>query len=111
MKQSEITIHVTLDDKNVPEKMMWRASDQMSNDLKETKSLCLSLWDQQEKNTLRIDLWTKDMPLEEMKHFYIDTLGGLAQSLLTATGDEKMCDEINQLCERLSNRLKQGKNK
>ncbi|PGH41180.1 MAG: gliding motility protein GldC [Candidatus Nephrothrix sp. EaCA] len=106
MKQSEITIHVTLDDKNVPQKMLWRASDQAAGELAETKSLCLSLWDHHEKNTLRIDLWTKDMPLEEMKHFYIDTMGGLAQSLLTATGDEKMCEEINQLCERLSNLLK-----
>lgn len=106
MKQSEITIRVTLDDKNLPQQMFWRASDQATDELTETKSVCLSLWDHHQKNTLRIDLWTKEMPLEEMKRFYIDTLGGLAQSLLTATGEEKMCDEINQLCERLSKQLK-----
>jgi hypothetical protein len=40
--------------------------------------------------------------VNEMKRFYIDCLGGLAQSVLTATGDEKMSGEINSLCERLA---------
>ena len=68
----------------------------------ESKAISLSLWDHQQKNTLRIDLWTKEMPVNEMKRFYIDCLGGLAQSVLTSTGDENMSGEINSLCERLA---------
>jgi gliding motility-associated protein GldC len=57
------------------------------------------------KNTLRIDLWTKDMPVNEMKRYYIDCIGGLAQSVLSATGDEVMSQEMNALCERLVKHL------
>jgi len=42
------------------------------------------------------------MPVNEMKRFYIDCLGGLAQSILTSTNDELMANEINNLCEKLA---------
>ena len=78
------------------------ATDKPEIGFTESKAISLSLWDHQQKNTLRIDLWTKEMPVNEMKRFYIDCLGGLAQSVLTATGDESMSGEINSLCERLA---------
>ena len=99
MKKSEIKIIVELDDNDVPEKIMWDADDKEFSGLQETKSISLSLWDHKLKNTMRIDLWTKDMPVEEMKRFYIDCLGGLSQSILNATGDEHMSTKINELCE------------
>lgn len=101
MKQSTINFKVELDEKNTPERITWDASDK-PDQLSETKSISLSLWDHVQKNTLRIDLWTKDMPVNEMKRFYIDCLGGLAQSSLTATGDEFMANEMNSLCEKLA---------
>ncbi len=106
MKQSTINFKVELDDKNTPERITWDASDK-PDELSETKSISLSLWDHVQKNTLRIDLWTKDMPVDEMKRFYIDCLGGLAQSALTATGDEHMSGEINALCEKLARHIKE----
>ncbi len=45
-----------------------------------------------------------------MKRFAIDTLGGLAQSILTATGDTFMSDEVNQLCDRLVQHVEEEKN-
>jgi gliding motility-associated protein GldC len=107
MKESTIEFQITLDDDNVPDQIRWKASDSPSgSDPVETKSVSISLWDQQQQNTLRIDLWTKDMPMEEMKRFYIDVIGGLAQSALTATGDEYMAGEMNALCEKLVDYLK-----
>lgn len=107
MKQSIIQFKIDLDDKNIPEKIIWDASDK-PEELSETKSISLSLWDHVQKNTLRIDLWTKDMPVDEMKRFYIDCLGGIAQSALTATGDEKMASEINNLCEKLAKHVREN---
>ena len=101
MRKTHINFSVELDDKNVPDKIQWDASDKPDASPSETKSISISLWDQTQKNTLRIDLWTKDMPVEEMKQFYIDCLGGLSQSMLTATGDEFMANETHALCERL----------
>lgn len=106
MKQSTINFKVELDEKNTPQKITWDASDK-PDELSETKSISLSLWDHVQKNTLRIDLWTNDMPVDEMKRFYIDCLGGLAQSALTATGDEYMSSEINGLCEKLVKHIRE----
>ncbi|MEM9895622.1 MAG: gliding motility protein GldC [Bacteroidota bacterium] len=106
MQKSEIKFVVELDDENIPEKIMWDADQKEVPGLTETKSISLSLWDQENKNTMRIDLWAKDMPVDEMKHFYIDCLGGLAQSILNATGDEYMSQRINTLCDNLVEHVK-----
>jgi gliding motility-associated protein GldC len=108
MKKSSIQFNVDLDQNNVPDKILWDATDKPDPGLSETKAISIALWDHQLKNTLRIDLWTKDMPVEDMKRFYIDCIGGLAQSALTATGDEFMSSEINALCERLVKHIQQN---
>ncbi len=100
MKKSHINFEIDLDKDSVPEKINWNATDS-SEKLKETKSISISLWDHEEKNSMRIDLWTKDMPIDEMKRFYIDCLGGMAQSALNSTGDEFMSQQMNELCDKL----------
>jgi gliding motility-associated protein GldC len=105
MKKSTINFTVELDANNVPEKIRWDATDKPDATMAETKSISIALWDEKQKNTLRIDLWTKDMPVNEMKRFYIDCIGGLAQSMLTSTGDEVMSNETNALCEKLVKHL------
>ena len=100
MKESEIKFKVSLDDENIPEKIEWDADEKEKKGYSETKSISVSLWDSEQKNSLRIDLWTKDMPLAEMKRFYIDCLGGIGQTILNATGDQYMSNEINGLCDR-----------
>jgi len=106
MKKSEIKLLVELDKDQIPEKIYWDADEKDQAGYTETKSVSLSLWDHDNKNTMRIDLWSKDMPIDEMKRFYIDCLGGIAQSVLNATGDESFSGEINQLCDRLINHIK-----
>jgi len=101
MKRSEINFSIELDKDNVPEKIHWNADEKEDVGFTETKSVSISLWDDSNKNTLRMDLWTKDMPADEMKRFSIDCIGGLAQSLLSATGDEYMSNEMNNLCDTL----------
>lgn len=106
MKKSNINFTIELDEKNIPERILWEASEKPDPGLSESKAISIALWDHQQKNTLRIDLWAKDMPVEEMKRFYIDCIGGLAQSALTATGDEFMSREMNALCQKLVEHLK-----
>jgi len=110
MTKSEIKIVVELDEDQVPDKILWDADDKQPPGFQETKSLSLSLWDHAAQNTMRIDLWSKEMPVDEMKSFYIDCLGGLAQSALNATGDEVMSNKINDLCEELVEHLKEDQN-
>lgn len=109
MKKSNINFTVELDQNNIPEKILWDATEKPDSNMEETKAICIALWDHKQKNTLRIDLWTKDMPVEEMKRFFIDCIGGLGQSILTSTGDEHMSKETNALCERLVSYLQAEK--
>ncbi len=109
MKKSTINFTIDLDKNNFPDKIVWEATDKPDPELSETKAISLALWDHTQKNTLRIDLWTKDMPVDEMKRFYVDCIGGLAQSILTATGDELMANETHALCQRLVEHIKNEK--
>lgn len=109
MKKSTIQFEIDLDEKNIPTKIQWDATDKPDPGLTETKSISVALWDHKTKNTLRIDLWAKDMPVLEMKRFHIDCIGGLAQSILNSTGDEFMANEINALCEKLVQHIKSEK--
>jgi gliding motility-associated protein GldC len=110
MKKSNINFTVHLDQNNVPDKIFWEATEKPEPGLSETKSISIALWDHKQKNTLRIDLWSKDMPVDEMKRFYIDCIGGIAQSMLSSTGDEFMANETNALCEKLVEHLKKETN-
>lgn len=101
MKKSEIKFTVELDEKNLPKSILWDASDKEEEGLETTKSISLNVWDNLNQSTLRIDLWTEDMSVAEMKRFYIDILGGMGQTILNSTGDEFMAEEMKDLCDRL----------
>ena len=100
MRESEIKLRVVLDKDNVPEKIYWTATDKEGEGEEESKSISLNIWDSLNHSTLRIDLWSKDMPVDEMKRFYVDCIGGLAQSILNSTGDEFMSSAMNRLCDK-----------
>ncbi|QDH80713.1 gliding motility protein GldC [Echinicola soli] len=111
MKNSEIKFTINLDEKNLPKTITWDATDKESEGAEETKSISLNVWDNLNHNTLRIDLWTDDMSVVEMKRFYIDILGGMGQTILNSTGDEYMSEEIKDLCDRLVNHVNEENNK
>lgn len=107
MKKSEINFKIQLDDNNIPETIQWDATDK-PGEIDHTKAITIGIWDDAAKNTMRLDLWTKDMPIDEMKMFYIDALSGMAQTILSATGDEKMAASITTLCDTLGKELKKS---
>jgi gliding motility-associated protein GldC len=105
MKKSIISFEIELDDKNLPDKIKWSATDSQKKD-NITKAIAVSLWDPNQNNTLKIDLWTKDMRVDEMDKFMVDTLGGLSQTMLTATGDTFISESIDTLCDKLVEHIK-----
>ena len=85
---SEITLKVELDENRVPEKLNWTAQDGGIKNA-EAKAMMLSVWDNVAQESLRIDLWTKDMPVDEMKVFFHQTLVAMSDTFNRATQDEK----------------------
>jgi gliding motility-associated protein GldC len=109
MKQSSINFDVTLDKENIPEKISWKATDGPNNEEPlAAKAVSIALWDKEECHSLRIDLWTKDMPVDEMKRFYVETIAGVGENIQRATNDEVMANMIYNFCDTLVEYLKKS---
>lgn len=101
---STIELNVQLDENRVPEKLHWSAEDGGINN-EEAKAMMLSVWDAKTQETLRIDLWTKEMPVDEMKVFFHQTLVAMANTFNRATQDEKMTATMNDFCDYFAEKL------
>ena len=104
LHRSKITLTVGLDENRVPEELHWSAEDGgISNE--EAKAMLLSVWDSKQKESLKIDLWTKDMPVDEMKIFFHQTLVALSETFMKATQDEKMTATMKDFCAYFAEKL------
>ncbi len=98
MRKTKITIDIELDENHVPEKMTWNAEDGGVQN-QETKAVMISVWDEKTSEALRIDLWTKDMPVDHMKRFYHQIIVSLGQTYLRATGEEDVAGWLEEVAE------------
>lgn len=101
---SEIKFLIDLDENRVPEKLQWSAEDGGVNQ-QEAKAIMLSIWDSKVQETLRIDLWTKDMPVDEMKKFFHQTLVAMSDTFQRATDDQQMTDTMKDFCEYFAEKM------
>lgn len=107
MRQSDINLKVLLDVNNIPDTITWEATDKPADTTSDCKAISLNIWDKTGKGTMRIDLWTKEMPVNEMKRFCIEIIAGMGDTLANATNDEYMSSEINDLCTRLIKHIRE----
>ena len=101
---SEIKLSIELDENRVPEKLSFTATDGGVEN-QESKAMMLSVWDPNKQESLRIDLWTKDMPVDEMKVFFHQTLVSMSDSYQRATQDEKMALTMKDFCDYFAEKL------
>ena len=94
MKTSAITIRVTLDERNIPEQIRWSASDAPAGTNDEAKAMLLAFWDGQQRNGVSLDLWTKEMTVEEMNHFFFQTMMTMSDTLQRATQNQQASNEL-----------------
>lgn len=104
VKTSDIGIKVGLDENNLPIAMKWSAEDGNVKDAN-AKAVLLSLWDGESKNTMKIDLWTKDMSVEEMKQFFHQTLLTLSDTFERATGEHNICEDLRDYCYHFADKM------
>jgi len=105
MKKAEIKLTIELDDNNVPENITWESTDNENKEALAVKSMMLALWDHNFKNSLCIDLWTKDMPVDEMKRFFYETLQTMADSFLRATGETNIVEDLRDYCAHFAEKM------
>lgn len=104
MADSRITIDVVTDENHVPVSMKWTAEDggiQNQN----ASAMALSMWNPKEFAAMRMDLWTKDMSVEEMRSFVVQTMMTLADTYERATSDKDHAKAIRGFTEELAKRI------
>ncbi len=94
MKTTEITFKVTVDENHLPLNIEWEAPG--SGEKSDCKSVMIALWDAKENNTLRVDLWTKEMTIDEMKKFYHQNIMTLTDTYIRATNDNATADSVKK---------------
>ncbi len=83
VKRTKIEIEVGLDENHVPIEMKWSSDDNDSGGT--CQAAMLTLWDEKEENTMRIDLWEKEMSIYDMQRFYHQSLLTMADTYERAT--------------------------
>jgi len=106
MKQSSININVQLDEDKVPEEIRWSASDSGSNAPNKAKAMMLAFWDGADKSALRIDLWTKQMMMDEMADFFYQTLMTMADTYKRSTQNEEMTNDMKKFAKDFYNKFR-----
>lgn len=94
VKTSQIRINVHLDRENLPVNIEWDADDAEFEGKEPAKGMMLSIFDGLQQNAMRIDLWTKEMNVEEMNLFMFQTLATMADTFERATGNKELSDEM-----------------
>ncbi|MEO7176709.1 MAG: gliding motility protein GldC [Saprospiraceae bacterium] len=95
--QHKIEINIELDESKMPVGIVWSAPSQGENVIsQEAKGMLLSFFDLEHKDTFKIDLWTKDMQVEEMDRFMFQTLRALADTYLKATQNKSLANDMQR---------------
>jgi gliding motility-associated protein GldC len=107
MGLSRIVIDVHTDENKVPDAIQWNASDTTTEDGQKAKAMMLSFWDGAEKTALRIDLWTKDMMVDEMADFFYQTMMTMADTYGRATHHNELVEEMKSFANGFYNKFRE----
>jgi len=96
-KTSEIKLKVSLDKESVPIKINWTTADGPNGPVdSEAKAFLLSIFDKESKDTLKIDLWTKEMQVNEMDRFFFQTLRAMSDTYFKATQNSQLATDMQR---------------
>lgn len=101
----QVRINVELDKDNVPSTIEWEAEDAGLDGPTECRAMLLALWDHRNKDTLRLDLWTRDMTVDEMKIFFHETLRTMADTLEKSISDERIAGDMRDFCDYFAEKM------
>src|SRR5690625_2643968 len=104
-QSKKINIEVLLDEHNVPENIKWGATNLKGFDEARCRAMILALWDHNNKDALRLDLWTKDLSFDELKIFFRRRLLTMADTLEESTTDDRISGDMRDFCAYFAERM------
>ena len=96
MHKSSIKIDILLDPNKIPQQISWQATDSTADMVQKAKAVCIAFWDGTDKTAMRIDLWTKDMMVDEMGDFFYQMLITMADTFKRATQQDELCEDMKK---------------
>lgn len=109
---SDIRLSVSSDDEGIRD-IAWEADEAPDPGVQHAKAMFLALWDADARNALRIDLWTRDLTVDDMNDFLFQTLLTLADTYRNATGDRELMADIKifarEFAEKASSRQRNAR--
>lgn len=93
-KTSQIIFDVELDENHVPEKLEWKSTD--NNEGGECDAALMSIWDSKDKSTLKIDLWSKNMTVDNMNILFHQTILSMSDTYNRATSNDKLAFQMKE---------------
>ena len=101
--QNTIQFEIELDENQIPNQIVWKASDNQESG--ECDAAFLTIWDKKDKNTLRINLWTKDMMIDDMHIFFHQMILSMSDTYKRATGDEQISKDMKDFAFTMGEKL------
>lgn len=92
-RTSQIRVDVDTDADGVSG-IRWEADDAPVTGTQRAEAMLLALWDPEQRNALRIDLWTREMTVDDMNDFVYQTLMSLADTYRAATNNDGLMADI-----------------
>ena len=105
-KKSDIIISISLNEEKHPVAIQWQAEDSGTEGVRNSKAIMLSLFDQKDHTTMRIDLWTMEMMVEEMQLFFYETMASMADTYERATNDKDLSGEMRTFAKNFGMKTK-----
>jgi gliding motility-associated protein GldC len=105
MQSSTIRIDILLDKNKIPEQIRWQADNTTIEEAQNAKAVMLSVWDGVDKSALRIDLWTKDMMVDEMADFFYQTIMSMADTYNRATHQDELVSDMKKFAKDFYNKF------
>ena len=106
LRSSDIHLRVLQDDDGI-EEIRWRADEGPSPDEQSSKAMILALWDAEARNSLRIDLWAKEMEVDDMNDFFFQTLMSMADTYKNATNNGGLAGDIKVFAQEFAQKASQ----
>ena len=104
MAENKIEIKVETDENHVPNGIHWTATNEKIEG-RSAKAMTLVFWDEENTSTMNIDLWTKEMSVEEMRNFVCQSMMLLADTFERATNDKAHAEAIRGFTTELAKRV------
>jgi gliding motility-associated protein GldC len=113
---SKADIHISVErDKTDITNIAWQAEEAPEPGLQNAKAMILALWDAEARNSLRIDLWTRDMTIDDMNDFFFQTLLSMADTYSRATNNKDLMADMKifarEFAEKASRKARQAEGK